>query len=112
MVHSVLITGCSEGGIGDYLAREFHSRGFRVFASGRDPAKLEKLRQLGLETLPLDVTSAESIEAAAKEIGNKTGGILDVLINNSGSGTRQVTPSFAEVILTLALVDRLFHAHS
>jgi NAD(P)-dependent dehydrogenase (short-subunit alcohol dehydrogenase family) len=86
MTQSVLITGCSAGGIGDHLAREFHARGFRVFASARDLTKLEKLKQLGVNTLPLDVTSAESIQAAAQEIGNVTGGTLDILINNSGSG--------------------------
>jgi 1-acylglycerone phosphate reductase len=47
---SVLITGCSEGGIGYALAREFQSRGLHVFATARDPAKMA-----GLENLP-DVT--------------------------------------------------------
>lgn len=37
---SILITGCSKGGIGDGLAREFKSRGQRVFAAGRDPNKM------------------------------------------------------------------------
>ena len=35
----VLITGCSQGGIGDALAQEFSSRGYRVFAAVRDVSK-------------------------------------------------------------------------
>jgi short-subunit dehydrogenase len=37
---SVLITGCSKDGIGDALAQEFFSRGFRVFATARDLRKI------------------------------------------------------------------------
>jgi 1-acylglycerone phosphate reductase len=53
--HSVLITGCSEGGIGDALARAFHHNGLRVFATARNLAKVEHLKKLGLHILPLDV---------------------------------------------------------
>jgi NAD(P)-dependent dehydrogenase (short-subunit alcohol dehydrogenase family) len=83
---SVLITGCSKGGIGDALAREFHHKGLRVFATARNPVKIAHLKELGIETLSLDVTSAESIRTAAKEVSTATGGTLDFLVNNSGAG--------------------------
>lgn len=83
---SVLITGCSEGGIGDALAIEFQSRGARVFATARNPSKMEHLKAMGIETLSLDVTSPQSIETAVATINEATGGKLDILVNNSGIG--------------------------
>jgi 1-acylglycerone phosphate reductase len=94
---TVLITGCSEGGIGAALAVEFHSRGHRVFATARDTAKMASLAGLGIETLALDVTSGTSISEAAGTVrekllsssGNTNAGTritpkLDILINNAG----------------------------
>ena len=88
MAKSVLITGCSEGGIGDTLAREFHSKGARVFATARTLSKTKHLKAMGVETLSLDVTSTESIETALATISGATGGKLDILVNNSGTGKR------------------------
>lgn len=82
---SILITGCSKEGIGDGLAREFKSRGLRVFAAGRDPAKLAHLHDLGITVLILDVTDSESIATAAATVRQATEGRgLDILINNAG----------------------------
>jgi 1-acylglycerone phosphate reductase len=83
---SVLITGCSKGGLGDVLARAFHTRGLRVIATARNPSKIEHLKPLGIETLTLDVTSQESIKTCIQEVSNLTGGSLDILLNNSGGG--------------------------
>jgi 1-acylglycerone phosphate reductase len=84
---TVLITGCSEGGIGDALAQVFHRKGLRVFATARNLSKIEHLKKMGLETLPLDVTDAASIKAVVESIKSITGGTLDILVNNSGAGT-------------------------
>jgi NAD(P)-dependent dehydrogenase (short-subunit alcohol dehydrogenase family) len=82
---TILITGCSEGGIGDALAREFKSRGLTVFASARRLSKMAKLETLGIRTLEMDVTSETSIAAALETIRAATdGGHLDILINNAG----------------------------
>ncbi|KAH8766031.1 short-chain dehydrogenase/reductase [Diaporthe sp. PMI_573] len=82
---SILITGCSKGGIGDGLAREFKSRGLRVFAAGRDPAKLAHLHDVGITVLVLDVTDSESVASAAETVrlANEGRG-LDILVNNAG----------------------------
>ena len=83
---SVLITGCSAGGIGAALCREFQHRGLHVFATARTPAKLDDLTTLpNVTTLALDVTSAPSIADAVKTVQVKTGGRLKYLVNNSGA---------------------------
>lgn len=84
MPRTVLITGCGSSGIGTALATEFHLRGHRVFASGLSESLLAPLRDLGIETLVLDVTSSVSIKAAAAHISEATGGKLDILVNNAG----------------------------
>jgi NAD(P)-dependent dehydrogenase (short-subunit alcohol dehydrogenase family) len=82
---SILITGCSKGGIGDGLAREFKSRGLRVFAAGRDPAKLAHLHDVGITVLVLDVTDSESVASAAETVRRANDGRgLDILVNNAG----------------------------
>lgn len=81
----VLITGCGPNGIGAGLAKEFHMRGHRVFATGRSALEIDPaLSLLGMQTLPLDVTSDDSIAAAVSLIGAATGGCLDILINTAG----------------------------
>lgn len=81
-----LITGCSEGGIGDALARAFQSKGIRVIATARDTNRLSSgLRSLsGVEVLQIDVNSESSVTAAAKTVSTLSGGKLDFLVNNSG----------------------------
>ncbi|RHZ43618.1 uncharacterized protein CDV56_102298 [Aspergillus thermomutatus] len=64
---SVLITGCSPGGIGNSLAREFHRNGLRVFATARDAKKIDDLAALGIETLDLVVDDEESVKSCYSE---------------------------------------------
>ena len=78
---TVLITGCSEGGIGAALAVAFHDAGLRVIATARNPSKMESLKSAGIETLPLDVQSETSIQQCVGELSS-----LDILVNNAGSG--------------------------
>ncbi|KAL6229491.1 hypothetical protein BDW75DRAFT_97547 [Aspergillus navahoensis] len=81
---SILITGCSPGGVGHALALEFAAHGLRVFATARSTKSLSSLEEKGIETFLLDVTSAESIQALKEEIVKRTGGKLDMLFNNAG----------------------------
>lgn len=78
---SLLITGCSSG-IGLDAARTLQRRGWRVFATCRDPADCARLNAVGLESLPLDLDSDASIDAAVSEILARTGGRLEALFNN------------------------------
>lgn len=83
---TVLITGSSEGGIGDALAKEFHRKGLRVFATARNLAKVEHLKNMGIEVLKLDVVDDVSIKEAVEDVKSRTNGTLDILVNNSGGG--------------------------
>ncbi|KAJ0420229.1 hypothetical protein BJY00DRAFT_284509 [Aspergillus carlsbadensis] len=86
-LRTVLITGCSEGGIGSALAQEFHNHGFHVFATARSASKMAHLGDLSnITLLALDVESQSSIDDALKTVVASTGGAgrLDYLVNNAG----------------------------
>src|SRR5689334_15561410 len=88
----ILITGAT-GGIGRHAALHLARAGHRVFATGRNRAALDRLREgdgapAGLETIVLDVTDGASIERARAEVDARTGGHgVDVFVNNAGYGT-------------------------
>ncbi|HEY1692751.1 MAG TPA: SDR family oxidoreductase [Polyangiaceae bacterium] len=89
---TVLVTGATAG-IGRHLALDLAGHGHRVFATGRSAKSLAILAEeaaaqgLALSTLTLDVTSKESIAAAANSVRAQTGGHgVDVLVNNAGYG--------------------------
>ena len=84
MPRTVLITGCTPGGIGHCLAQEFKSKGLRVFATARKAESINDLKGKGIETLSLEVTDIDSINALKEEISSRTGGTLDILVNNAG----------------------------
>lgn len=71
---TVLITGCSGGGIGSALATTFQLRGFHVFATARDLSRMDHLKDLPHVTLlKLDVTNNGDIKAAVKAVAEHTG---------------------------------------
>ncbi|KAJ5108797.1 Short-chain dehydrogenase ptmH [Penicillium angulare] len=82
---SILITGCSPGGIGNSLAREFQRQGLRVLATARKTETISDLSDLGIETLPLEVDNLESVKACYAEVETRLGDKgLDYLVNNAG----------------------------
>jgi NAD(P)-dependent dehydrogenase (short-subunit alcohol dehydrogenase family) len=83
---TVLITGGSEGGIGEALARQFHLRGLRVFATALDLKEVEGLKAIGITVLSLDITDSGSIAEVVASVSKATGGTLDFLVNNAGIG--------------------------
>ncbi|KAJ5815280.1 hydroxybutyrate dehydrogenase [Penicillium riverlandense] len=81
---SVLITGCSDGGVGSGLALVFQARGYHVFATTRSPEKMSTLKDLpNVTLLQLDVVDPSQIRAAVEAVTATTGGTLSVLINNA-----------------------------
>ncbi len=98
---TVLITGCSDGGLGSSLAVAFHRAGWRVFATARNTSRLASLTALTpqsdgtkIETLQLDTLDDTSIAACVAQVSALTKtkkdddghGSLDALINNAGAG--------------------------
>jgi NAD(P)-dependent dehydrogenase (short-subunit alcohol dehydrogenase family) len=79
---TLLITGCSSG-IGLDAARTMATRGWRVFATCRKPEDCARLETEGLESFPLDVADAASVEAGVAEALTRTGGTLNALFNNA-----------------------------
>ncbi|HUT42450.1 MAG TPA: SDR family oxidoreductase [Gammaproteobacteria bacterium] len=82
---SILITGCSSG-IGLCCAHGLKARGWRVFATARQPADVKRLAAEGLESLPLDLSDPASLNAAVDEILSRSVGRLDALFNNGAYG--------------------------
>lgn len=80
----VLITGCSEGGIGHALARAFAAKKCRVVATSRRRSSMKELEGDARFFLQeIDVQCDESVEGAVKNVVDKYGRV-DVLVNNAG----------------------------
>ncbi|EWY79800.1 hypothetical protein FOYG_17089 [Fusarium oxysporum NRRL 32931] len=81
---TVLITGCSDGGIGSALAIVFQQRGYHVFATTRDLTTMATLKSTpDITLLKLDVVDERDIAAAVDAVTAVTGGTLNYLINNA-----------------------------
>jgi NAD(P)-dependent dehydrogenase (short-subunit alcohol dehydrogenase family) len=83
---NILVTGCSTG-IGRACALGFAELGYRVFAGVRKASDGEALRAHcadRIESVLLDVTSAESIAGAVATVGDQP---LAGLVNNAGIAT-------------------------
>ena len=82
---TILITGCSSG-IGWCVAHGLKARGWRVFATARQPADVARLQAEGLESLPLDLRDSTSIQTVVAAVLERTEGRLDALLNNGAYG--------------------------
>jgi len=82
---AVLISGCSSG-IGHALARDLGRRGFRVLATARQAADVEKLSAEGLSCRRLDLDDSGSIAAGAQWALEQSAGNFYALINNGAYG--------------------------
>ncbi|KAI1498585.1 hypothetical protein F5X99DRAFT_411879 [Biscogniauxia marginata] len=81
---TVLVTGCTPGGIGHAICLEYHRQGLHVIATARRPEVLSELAEMGMSTVALDVTDPESIRKSHEEVAKINSGKLDILVNNAG----------------------------
>jgi NAD(P)-dependent dehydrogenase (short-subunit alcohol dehydrogenase family) len=90
---TILITGCSSG-FGRLGAEHYARLGARVFATMRRLPRPEakELRDLAeaddldIEVVEIDILSDRSVERGVRTVLERTGGRLDVLVNNAGIG--------------------------
>jgi len=81
---TVLITGCSDNGIGSALGKTFQERGYHVFATARDTAKMAWTKGLDNVTpIVLDIKKPGDIKKAVETVSKATDGKLDFLVNNA-----------------------------
>ncbi|GAQ11818.1 NADPH-dependent 1-acyldihydroxyacetone phosphate reductase [Aspergillus lentulus] len=91
---TVLITGCSPGGIGYALCCAFKAKGLRVFATARRLEDLASLEAKGIETLALTVDDPQSVQKCYAEIERRVGSRgLDYLVNNAGRSENYTVPA-------------------
>jgi NAD(P)-dependent dehydrogenase (short-subunit alcohol dehydrogenase family) len=109
---TALITGANKG-IGFETARQLAKQGYHVYLGSRDlnsgQRAASQLQDEGLsevEAIQLDVSNADSVQAARAEIGRKTE-VLDALINNAAitggmpqTATGTAVTTFEEVFNT------------
>lgn len=107
---TVLITGCSSG-IGHACAHGLRERGYRVFASARKQADVERLSDEGLEALRLDLVNSASIREAVDLVLSRTGGGLYALFNNGAYAQVGAVENLSRAALRAQLETNLLGWH-
>ena len=108
---AVLITGCSSG-IGRVAADMLRERGYRTFATARRAEDVERLAADGHESLRLDLTDAQSIDAALDEVLARTSGRLYGLFNNGGFGQPGAVEDLTAEVLRAQFETNVFGWHA
>jgi NAD(P)-dependent dehydrogenase (short-subunit alcohol dehydrogenase family) len=113
---AVLVTGAA-GGIGTAITQALAGRGYLVYAGMHHDTEQHAVTP-GVRPVPLDVTSAPSVQAAADEIADRQDGRgLRAVVNNAGiivSGPVELIPGpemerqFAVNVLGPAHVTKAF----
>lgn len=107
---SVLITGCSSG-IGLAAATEFKRRGYRVFASARKPADVQRLAELGFEALQMDLADPAAVEQAVSRMLERSGGHIAAVIHNAGFGLYGALEDLSRAAMEEQFQSNVFGVH-
>lgn len=115
----VLITGCSEGGIGYALCKMYASKGCVVYATARRLESMDSLDEPNIHKLVLDVLDEDNANAVVEKIVDAQGRI-DILVNNAGGlsagpmievPTEQVRRAFETNVISVLRMSRLVFPH-
>ncbi len=107
---SILVTGCSSG-IGYACALGLKAKAYRVFATVRNAADATRLEAMGLETIMLDYSDRNSVEACAAEVSKLTGGKLYALFNNGAHGQPGAVEDLTREVLEAQFASGFFGWH-
>ncbi|HKJ71020.1 MAG TPA: SDR family NAD(P)-dependent oxidoreductase [Gammaproteobacteria bacterium] len=107
---TVAVTGCSSG-IGEAVALGLRRRGYRVLATARRDADLERLSEQGLEPVALELGAPESVAAAARTIAERADGRLWGLVNNAAYGQPGAVEDLSRDVLRQQLEANLLGTH-
>ena len=91
---TILITGAASG-LGKAWSKKFSEEGARVFACDINEEGLTELKDLGIDTQVIDVSSATHVQSFIESAITDTGKI-DVLFNNAGMGFGYKLDSFPD----------------
>jgi NAD(P)-dependent dehydrogenase (short-subunit alcohol dehydrogenase family) len=100
---TALVTGASSG-IGEATAERLAMAGYKVYGTSR---RGPRAGQRSFAMLPLDVTSAESVEAAVEEV-MRLDGRIDLLVNNAGFGVAPAGAEESSIELARSIFDTNF----
>jgi NAD(P)-dependent dehydrogenase (short-subunit alcohol dehydrogenase family) len=102
---TIFITGASSG-LGKATAKLFHSNGWKVIATMRNPEKETELSGLkNVTLLPLDVANYEQIQSTIQKATELS--TIDVVFNNAGYGLIGPLESFSDDQITKQLNTNL-----
>jgi len=107
---TVFITGCSTG-IGYTTAVELKKREYRVICSARKEADVLHLKELGFETLQLDLADSGSINKAVDDLIKLTDGKIDGLFNNGAFGQPGAVEDLTRDVLRNQFETNFFGTH-
>ncbi len=97
MSQTILITGASSG-FGRLTAKKLVASGHTVFAGFRSVGArkqvADELMAKGIEVVELNVIDQSSVDSGMSEILEKSGGKLDVVINNAGMAAAGISETF------------------
>jgi len=107
---SVLVTGASSG-IGFCAAQTLRQRGYHVIVACRKESDILRLKELGYDTVSLDLDNKDSIETAAQTVLTLCNHRLFGLFNNAGFGVYGPLNSVSREQLEAQFSTNFFGVH-
>jgi short-subunit dehydrogenase len=104
---NILITGCSTG-IGFCAASSLHKQGYNVVATVRKNQDRDKLEQLGIKTLLLDLDNSATIESVFQQTLVYFDHQIDALFNNAAYGQPGAIEDLTRAVLRQQFETNVF----